>query len=339
MSVCVAIFDKDGKTLHFAADTRIATKINGVYHRKDDNCKKIYEFDGYIAYISGITRLAKKVAEKIKFYNIRNPDEIALIMKEESEKYITPYKKENPHYLQALIPYYYIKEKSWILVYIDSAYNFEPEFLVGDENVNSYFAIGVAGRELLESLEWDGCSDIISALLKAFEQVSSERCGGNMIYYRLRPTSVEKKIMKINEHHETYGEGDGMYTRADGFQSAKGYMRKYNGGLKYAYYSSNVANERSIDFRDDGILVKSEYAPITLNSTDLNLNVSGRAKINHASGTVIEVDATGDNVKIMHKNGSYYELTPTGRKEYIVGNAETVCTGNFKVTASRIDLN
>lgn len=130
-----------------------------------------------------------------------------------------------------------------------------------------------------------------------------------------------------------------MYTRPDGYESAVAYIEKYNGGLDVKYFNSNYAKERSLKLTDDGIQIFSEEAKIELNSTDLNLNVTGRAKINHASGTVIEVDATGDNVKIMHKNGSYYELSPTGRKEYIVGNAETVCTGNFKVTASRIDLN
>ena len=75
------------------------------------------------------------------------------------------------------------------------------------------------------------------------------------------------------------------------------------------------------------------------------------------SGHAIEIDDTPDaeRIHIYHKSGTFVEIHPNGdvvthtkngfktvtgnEKIHVTGDMEIVCDGNFKVTATRIDLN
>ena len=75
------------------------------------------------------------------------------------------------------------------------------------------------------------------------------------------------------------------------------------------------------------------------------------------SGHVIEIDDTpsAERIHIYHKSGTFVEMHPNGdvvthtkngfktvtgnEKIHVTGDMEIVCDGNFKVTATRIDLN
>lgn len=76
-----------------------------------------------------------------------------------------------------------------------------------------------------------------------------------------------------------------------------------------------------------------------------------------SSGHVIEIDDTpsAERIHIYHKSGTFVEMHPNGdvvthtkngfktvtgnEKIHVTGDMEIVCDGNFKVTATRIDLN
>lgn len=70
--------------------------------------------------------------------------------------------------------------------------------------------------------------------------------------------------------------------------------------------------------------------------------------IQTSSGHVIEIDDTpnAERIHIHHKSGAYMEFHPDGSlvvkttNSYVeAGDMEINCSGNFKVTAARIDLN
>ncbi|GAA4881743.1 hypothetical protein GCM10023310_72270 [Paenibacillus vulneris] len=120
--------------------------------------------------------------------------------------------------------------------------------------------------------------------------------------------------------------------------SARGFIKKPNGSWDFTYYSSNYAKERSIVHRDDGLYLFSQEEKINIDCNDLNANVTGGVNINHASGLKLEVNPAGNIFKLTMPNGSYTEWSSSGKKEYIVGDIYSECTGKHTTKASEIHL-
>ncbi|MFS0857332.1 hypothetical protein AB3M99_13275 [Paenibacillus taichungensis] len=103
---------------------------------------------------------------------------------------------------------------------------------------------------------------------------------------------------------------------------AKFVETKYNGGLKQEYKASNNARERSIDFKDEGLFIKSEAGQTSIESKEFRIVTDG------------------GNVQIGLTNGTTFEMTTTGDVNVSASrNMNFEAAGNMKFRASRIDLN
>jgi hypothetical protein len=90
------------------------------------------------------------------------------------------------------------------------------------------------------------------------------------------------------------GIGDGGTAR-----SGKGRIAKQNGGMKIEYSGSNYGFERSIEFKDSGIVVTNEKAKFSATSKEFEfLANEGAYKIGLTNGTIFEVSPTGVNMDV-----------------------------------------
>ncbi|OMD75292.1 phage tail protein [Paenibacillus odorifer] len=72
-------------------------------------------------------------------------------------------------------------------------------------------------------------------------------------------------------------------------------VNKYKGGVKYEYGQGNYGKERSIDLKDEGILINSENGKTTISTKDFTVTSdNGAVKIGNINGALFEI--TPDNV-------------------------------------------
>ncbi|ASA21815.1 hypothetical protein [Paenibacillus donghaensis] len=93
---------------------------------------------------------------------------------------------------------------------------------------------------------------------------------------------ADKDNKKVKMEMGFDGEGDGANPYIDlGIgdgstpRSGKGRIAKQNGGMKIEYDSSNYGFERSVDLRDEGIVVNSEKGYVNISAKDINAIATG----------------------------------------------------------------
>ncbi|OPH47572.1 hypothetical protein BC351_10290 [Paenibacillus ferrarius] len=129
---------------------------------------------------------------------------------------------------------------------------------------------------------------------------------------------------------DNFGAGDGQHKRADGYQSGKGHIEKRNGSMEFKYFTSNIADERSIKFVDDKISLYAEKSLIKAFAKDFNLHAEGgNLTIEHSSGSKLIFDSNGE---VTIKSAADMNINSEANMKF---NA----VGNIQMTAARIDLN
>jgi hypothetical protein len=92
----------------------------------------------------------------------------------------------------------------------------------------------------------------------------------------------------------TMGAGDGTPT------GGKANLRKYNGGFKVSYNTSNSGRDMSIDFKDNGVYVNAETDKVQIQGKDFEVKAQGgKVTIADASGSMITLE--NGNIKIQAK--------------------------------------
>lgn len=109
------------------------------------------------------------------------------------------------------------------------------------------------------------------------------------------------------------GEGTGTALRG------QARIDKIANAWNYTYYSALNENQRNIFFEDGGLRFRS---------------VDGFLRLEHSSGTQIEINNLGDNIKMTHISGSFIELLANGDV-----NISASTTGNVNVSGASINLN
>ncbi|CAH0122562.1 hypothetical protein PAE9249_05134 [Paenibacillus sp. CECT 9249] len=117
------------------------------------------------------------------------------------------------------------------------------------------------------------------------------------------------------------GEGDGRNTDR---QSGVGYIEKKNTTFDFIYYTNNSGREIKMSLADNGITNYIDGSPFRVTSTGV--------AIEHHNGTKMEINAEGNNIKMLHQNGSRVELQSNGD---IVISA----VGQVKISGSQVHLN
>ncbi|GIP32602.1 phage tail spike protein [Paenibacillus sp. J2TS4] len=119
------------------------------------------------------------------------------------------------------------------------------------------------------------------------------------------------------------GAGDGgVNNSTDGkHDSAKVYIEKGNGYYNQAYYSSNYAKKRSLEFRDSRIDIYSEDGEVLI------------------SGKDYEVYAENGSIVMKMSNGSLFEMNSKGLKANINGDINFTASGRVNINGSEIHLN
>lgn len=88
------------------------------------------------------------------------------------------------------------------------------------------------------------------------------------------------------------GTGDGVTPT-----SGKANLKKYNGGFKVSYNTSNSSRDMSIDFKDNGVYVNAQTDKVQIRGKDFDVQASGgKVTIADASGAVITLE--NGNIKI-----------------------------------------
>lgn len=159
--------------------------------------------------------------------------------------------------------------------------------------------------------------------------VTTENTGIPYYTYTFGQIWNKKLIYFEGEGESSYpitvdGVGDGVMTDNNGYylkNSGRGYIKKPVGEYSFEYYSSNTGDVRKLTLADGAISLLSKGSLVQIDSKDF------------------KIIADQGFIRLELSNGSYYELSPTGRKEYIIGNAETTVTGDYIVIASRVFLN
>lgn len=94
----------------------------------------------------------------------------------------------------------------------------------------------------------------------------------------------------------TMGAGDGRSET-----SGKANLKKYNGGFKVSYNTSNSGRDMSVDFKDNGVYVNAETDKVQIQGKDFEVKAQGgKVTIADASGSTITME--NGNIKI-HANG------------------------------------
>ncbi|MGG0822951.1 phage tail spike protein [Paenibacillus turicensis] len=90
----------------------------------------------------------------------------------------------------------------------------------------------------------------------------------------------------------TMGAGDGSSET-----SGKANLKKYNGGFKVSYNTSNSGRDMSIDFKDNGVYVNAETDKVQIQGKDFEVKAQGgKVTIADASGSMITLE--NGNIKI-----------------------------------------
>lgn len=90
----------------------------------------------------------------------------------------------------------------------------------------------------------------------------------------------------------TMGAGDGRSET-----SGKANFKKYNGGFKVSYNTSNSSRDMSIDFKDNGVYVNAETDKVQIQGKDFEVKAQGgKVTIADASGSMITLE--NGNIKI-----------------------------------------
>lgn len=326
MSVCNVILVNGGEKAYIAADSRVATIINGEYYQLNDDAVKLQMYDGFCAYISGYLDIADMVSQAIRQVKTDDIFKIANITKGIYRGFLkeNTYIKEDKHVIQVVIPIY--QDNQWSVIFFDDQTSFEPMHIRAMPNENFVFGIGKGHWQTDQVIEkYLGKESIEVVLKKAFIAASSETCGGTLTYFDLdlkdtRKYSLKipdvKSIKKYDDYFQKHCIGDGM-TPTSGIAL----LDKYNGGLKTSYGQSNTGWERSIDLADSGIYITSEKGTFTAKSKDFKFI------------------ADQGSYQIGLTNGSIIELSTSSLKMDVKGNIDITATGTVTINGQQIKLN
>lgn len=101
----------------------------------------------------------------------------------------------------------------------------------------------------------------------------------------------------------TMGAGDGSSET-----NGKANLKKYNGGFKVSYNTSNSGRDMSIDFKDNGVYVNAETDKVQIQGKDFEVKAQGgKVTIADASGSMITLE--NGNIKIHAKGRLDVEAT------------------------------
>lgn len=149
-----------------------------------------------------------------------------------------------------------------------------------------------------------------------------------MYEYSITNKEIKREISFVGSGaqatpRDIIGAGDGgVNNSTDGkHDSAKTYIEKGNGYYSQAYYSSNYAKKRSLEFRDDIIDIHSEDGKVLISSMDY------------------EVYADNGSIVMKMSNGSLFEMNSKGLTANINGDINFTASGRVNINGSEIHLN
>lgn len=142
--------------------------------------------------------------------------------------------------------------------------------------------------------------------------------------------------------YSVWGAGDGIKVdQPDYGDSGRGYMYKTSNEFHWKYNTSNTAYKQGITLNNNGVDIIATKRTVSLfgNEVLIASEEHGMIQLMHSSGSLIEINDSGDIIQLKLSNGNQVTLKSTGLNVNINGNIDLTATGNIKLSGSRIDLN
>lgn len=314
MSVFVSTIFEGGKSIAFAADSRVCEIVGDKRYFLHNEATKLYNHNGIWFYCSGVMLMAEEAAESIMSHPSDNISYNIIVdsLSEAYNNHIDKVPNGMKYILQLVIPTR-DAEGNWEIHYYDSEYDFKLRVYKPESNKPFIFSIGKGATTihsyLQEAYDKQEKLDIVQLYNDAFEEAASETCGGTCtfvydqgndgIHFKMPIKDKRKLVTRQNSIGLlTHGEGDGVLVSPSGIPiSGVGRIDKPNKSFNFIYNSSNVAHERRLLLQDTGVELSTQ---------------SGDLVVGHENGSYIKLKSDGDveikSVGRMYFNGERYDF-------------------------------